>query len=213
MYLKDHLLMKVNRHLGVVWEKHYGNYYGDSSMTDNGAFIRQQDDGSFLLAGYFQVPGWYRDLALIEVDHNGACNWHASWEMVGNDFGQCVLPLTGGDLLVVGSANSRSPYAMEPGSGARPCAVRCRPQGPGAGEYRSRQFPGLGSVPAIIRGVLNLQSAIYNLQSEIALLDVSGRRILDLKPGANDVSRLAPGVYFVHAQGARAQATCRLVKE
>jgi len=30
-----------------------------------------------------------------------------------------------------------------------------------------------------------------------ALLDVSGRKVLDLRPGANDVSRLAPGVYFV----------------
>ena len=53
--------------------------------------------------------------------------------------------------------------------------------------------------PTILRGVLNLQSAIHNLQSEIALLDISGRKVLALKRGANDVSRLAPGVYFVHS--------------
>jgi hypothetical protein len=29
------------------------------------------------------------------------------------------------------------------------------------------------------------------------LLDISGRQVLDLKPGANDVRALAPGVYFV----------------
>jgi hypothetical protein len=29
------------------------------------------------------------------------------------------------------------------------------------------------------------------------LLDISGRKVLDLRPGENDVSRLAPGVYFV----------------
>jgi len=29
------------------------------------------------------------------------------------------------------------------------------------------------------------------------LLDISGRKVLDLKPGANDVRQLAPGVYFV----------------
>ncbi|MCX6841014.1 MAG: hypothetical protein NTX53_01840 [candidate division WOR-3 bacterium] len=51
----------------------------------------------------------------------------------------------------------------------------------------------------IVRGVLNLQSAIYNLQSEIALLDISGRKVLSLEPGPNDVSHLAPGVYFVRA--------------
>ena len=28
-------------------------------------------------------------------------------------------------------------------------------------------------------------------------MDVSGRRVLDLQPGANDVRALAPGVYFV----------------
>jgi hypothetical protein len=30
-----------------------------------------------------------------------------------------------------------------------------------------------------------------------ALLDISGRKVLDLKQGANDVSRLSPGAYFV----------------
>ena len=49
----------------------------------------------------------------------------------------------------------------------------------------------------VTRGVLNLQSALYNLQSEIALLDMAGRKVLDLVPGANDVNALAPGVYFV----------------
>jgi hypothetical protein len=61
--------------------------------------------------------------------------------------------------------------------------------------------------PTIIRGVLNLQSATCNLQSEIALLDISGRKVLDLKPGANDVGRLAPGVYFVHSTVVNRQST------
>jgi YVTN family beta-propeller protein len=32
-----------------------------------------------------------------------------------------------------------------------------------------------------------------------ALLDISGKKAMDLGPGANDVSGLAPGVYFVRA--------------
>ncbi|MBM3313948.1 T9SS type A sorting domain-containing protein [candidate division WOR-3 bacterium] len=54
--------------------------------------------------------------------------------------------------------------------------------------------------PTIVRGVLNLEA--YSRQHtayRAELLDVSGRRVLDLHPGANDVSRLAPGVYFVRA--------------
>jgi hypothetical protein len=55
------------------------------------------------------------------------------------------------------------------------------------------------SGPTVVRAVLNLQPAIDNLQSEIALLSVNGRRVLGLHPGANDVSKLNPGVYFVRS--------------
>jgi hypothetical protein len=34
-----------------------------------------------------------------------------------------------------------------------------------------------------------------------SLLDVSGREVLDLKVGANDLRALAPGVYFVRGEG------------
>jgi hypothetical protein len=33
-----------------------------------------------------------------------------------------------------------------------------------------------------------------------SLLDISGRKVLDLKSGANDVRALAPGVYFVREE-------------
>ena len=51
--------------------------------------------------------------------------------------------------------------------------------------------------PTIISDVLNLQSVIHNLKSEIALLDITGRKVTDLKPGVNDIRHLAPGVYFL----------------
>jgi hypothetical protein len=38
------------------------------------------------------------------------------------------------------------------------------------------------------------------------LLNVSGRKVLHLHPGANDVRALAPGVYFVRQAQAQAQA-------
>jgi len=53
----------------------------------------------------------------------------------------------------------------------------------------------------LVRGVLNLQSATCNLKSEIALLDASGRRVMSLHAGPNDVSSLAPGAYFVREDG------------
>ena len=41
------------------------------------------------------------------------------------------------------------------------------------------------------------------------LLDISGRKVLDLCPGPNDIRHLAPGVYFV--RGAQAQAVSKIV--
>jgi hypothetical protein len=50
----------------------------------------------------------------------------------------------------------------------------------------------------IVRGVLRLPDAVGGRRSAVsALLDISGRKLLDLHPGANDISRLAPGVYFM----------------
>jgi len=41
-----------------------------------------------------------------------------------------------------------------------------------------------------------------------ALLDISGRTVMDLSPGPNDVARLAPGVYFVRE---RSETVRRLI--
>jgi hypothetical protein len=49
-----------------------------------------------------------------------------------------------------------------------------------------------------VRGVLRLPEARgerREVRSE--LLDASGRKVMELVPGPNDVRRLAPGVYFL----------------
>lgn len=56
-------------------------------------------------------------------------------------------------------------------------------------------------MPAICRGVLELpQGTSHKPQATFSLLDAAGRRVLELNPGPNDVSRLAPGVYFVESE-------------
>ena len=49
----------------------------------------------------------------------------------------------------------------------------------------------------IVRGTLQLSPVALRSPSTADLLGISGRKVLDLHPGANDVRRLAPGVYFV----------------
>jgi len=55
----------------------------------------------------------------------------------------------------------------------------------------------------IIRGVLVLGAAGSRQHSayRAELLDVSGRKVMELHPGANDVSRLSSGVYFICSAG------------
>ena len=52
-------------------------------------------------------------------------------------------------------------------------------------------------MPTIARGVLVLPEALGRKPQTTSLLGISGRRVMELHSGANDVSRLSPGVYFV----------------
>jgi photosystem II stability/assembly factor-like uncharacterized protein len=48
----------------------------------------------------------------------------------------------------------------------------------------------------VVRGVLSLPRSLTSYPQPL-LLDITGRKSIDLHAGANDVSRLLPGVYFV----------------
>jgi len=62
-------------------------------------------------------------------------------------------------------------------------------------EKRSAAEP--QSAATIVRGVLHLGAG--SRQYSAYMLDISGRNVMTLHAGANDVSRLSPGVYFVHS--------------
>ncbi|MBM3323321.1 hypothetical protein FJY69_07580, partial [candidate division WOR-3 bacterium] len=79
----------------------------------------------------------------------------------------------------------------------------------GAGVEERRSTPDASRITpgaTIVRGVVVLPRDMTELPGNSdrvqrpALLDISGRVVLTLSPGPNDVSRLAPGVYFVHTQ-------------
>jgi len=82
-----------------------------------------------------------------------------------------------------------------------------RDSGAGIQQGDSRAAAGR-PLPTIVRGVLLLPEAVGDKRLAVGahLLDISGRKVLDLKPGTNDVRALAPGVYFVRTAQAQAQA-------
>ncbi len=60
-----------------------------------------------------------------------------------------------------------------------------------------RQPGGSRAQVTLARRVLAVAGTPGREAAAVALLDASGRSALELRPGPNDVSRLAPGVYFV----------------
>jgi len=67
---------------------------------------------------------------------------------------------------------------------------------PGVQELAPRLAAG-SRIATVVRGVLWMGDRGPETEDRGELLDISGRRVMDLKPGANDVRALSPGVYFV----------------
>jgi hypothetical protein len=69
-------------------------------------------------------------------------------------------------------------------------------EGGGHGIGRARVIDGA----SILRGVLRIPESI-DPNARFALLDISGRKVMELRQGSNDVSRFGAGVYFVRGPG------------
>jgi YVTN family beta-propeller protein len=79
--------------------------------------------------------------------------------------------------------------------------------------------PGRRLIPTVVRGVLVLPREMTELAGNSdrvprpTLLDVSGRSVMDLRPGLNDVHALAPGVYFVREQPQAASSRPQAIRK
>jgi len=85
--------------------------------------------------------------------------------------------------------------------------------GGGVEESSKPQAPSVKPGLTVVRGVLVLGAvdSRQNTGYRAELLDAAGRKAADLHPGANDVSRLGPGVYFIHDAQAQAQAVRKVI--
>ncbi len=84
---------------------------------------------------------------------------------------------------------------------------------PGVQQTMNDERRGMNGQATVVRGVLFLPelgtrsgSPDNPILSSASLLDAAGRTTMGLKPGANDVSRLAPGVYFVRSEASAISA-------
>ncbi len=157
--------------------------------------MRTLPDRGFLLGGTDDArdgEGW-----LVQTDSLGNLVWQGAWGDITRqnwDHITCAQPTKDGGCIAFGCSYTYATPSFD--AWMLKIDSLCLT---GVAETMNDERETMNAGPTIVRGVLNLQSAIYNLQSEIALLDISGRKVLDLRCGPNDVSRLAPGVYFVQA--------------
>jgi hypothetical protein len=56
-----------------------------------------------------------------------------------------------------------------------------------------------------------IAASVTGRETSAVLLDAVGHKMLDLKPGPNDVSHLSSGVYFVASSGERSAVSVRKV--
>ncbi len=69
---------------------------------------------------------------------------------------------------------------------------------PGVEETSNAEVQTTNRGPTVLRGILHLPLPLgVERRASSVLLDVSGRKVMDLHPGANDVRAMAPGVYFI----------------
>jgi hypothetical protein len=105
-----------------------------------------------------------------------------------------------GDSLAIGFEQDSIAGFNSGGTGAISRNPICVWRGTGIGAVSESRPSSLTPRPlltaTIISGVLFVPRSLDPSISR-SLLDISGREVLSLRPGANDVSALSPGVYFV----------------
>jgi len=197
----DFLTVKYRRDGSLAWAARYSGPYYHDVPYDIGADRR----GGAYVVGRTAITSSNDDCIIVAYDSLGSVAWSRTYAGSSgqDDMFYRVAVGPSGDPCAVG-------WVWNESTGTDVVAAKYR----GASGVVERQVnPGRSAAPAsIVTGVLNLpglgtRSGLSDnpVMSRAALLDAIGRSVMTLKPGPNDVSRLAPGVYFVREEGSRVQ--------
>ena len=192
-------LIKINACGDTLWARTYGG-----RNNDGGFSVQQTSDTGYIVAGEAYSSGRGFDVCLIKTGAAGDTLWTRNYGGADDDYGYSVQQTSDAGYIVAGrTASFGNQYQVHliktDANGS--IGVEEAPNG----ELRTT------NVPTIDRGVLMIGDRGQKTGDRAELLDISGRKVMDLKPGANDVRALAPGVYFVREAQAQAQAIRKVV--
>ncbi len=183
----DGWLVRLDSVGDTLWTRSFAGVYGSGGTF---ASVRLLADGGFLMGGTDNAndgEGW-----IVQTDSLGNLVWQDAWgDIVSRNWDHitCAQPTPDGGCIGFGCSYTyatpsfdawmlRIDSVVNVGVGETPGAPRVEP----------------GAGPTVVRGVL------YGRRLPAAsgvLLDATGRRLMEIRPGPNDIGHLASGVYFV----------------
>ncbi len=199
----DAWLIRTDENGDSLWSRLYGG-----ELNDGGYSVHQTLDGGFIVAGTTGslAPADSNDLWLVRTSSTGELLWQGAYGGRRAEEGFCVTQTRDSGYVATGWTASFG------AGGADVYVVKVKEPPVGVAEqptaYASRPAPNA----TIVRGVLSLpQASGVKRGASSVLLDISGCKVLDLVHGTNDVSQLAPGVYFVREEPQAASPELRAV--
>jgi hypothetical protein len=183
--LADFYLVRINPSGDTLWTRTYG---GDSS--DLGHSVELTEDGGFIMAGQtssFGAGNW--DAWLVKTDSLGDTLWTQTVGDTGDDRCYSVQKTSDRGYIVAGSTGSTGAGGFDAWLVKTDSAGGVAVAEPEAPQTRA------SGATRFARGILTLSTG--SGRQPTALLDASGRLVMSLHTGPNDVRHLPSGVYFV----------------
>jgi len=199
----DMWLIKTDAQGETLWTRTYGG-----SGYDDAYSLQPTPDRGYIVAGATSSFGHGSDDAyLVRTNASGDTLWTRTYGGASNDRADCVGLTSDGGFVLAGFTSSFGDgnqfFIVKTDREGRSAVEEVRPSG--------TRRPNIG--PTIVRGVLTLrESQVASHKSQVDLLDISGRRVMSLLPGPNDVRRLAPGICFVRQMSGVERAAPAVVK-
>jgi len=197
---RDGWLVRLAPNGDTLWTRTFAGVHGQGGTF---ASVRLLPDGGFLMGGTDDAlngEGW-----VVQTDSLGNLVWQDAWGDITKENWDHITyaePTRDGGCIAFGCSYTYATPSFD--AWMLKIDSLCRI---GVEETPDTGVRIANPLPTVARGVLLLPELVTrsnlpernSVLSRAVLLDAAGRKVMELAPGANDVSRLAPGVYFVHS--------------
>jgi len=192
---RDGWLVRLAPNGDTLWTRVFAGVHGQGGVFSS---VRVLPDHGFLMGGTDDAlhgEGW-----VVQTDSLGNMVWQGAWGDISSqnwDHITCAQPTEDGGCIAFGSSYTYATPSFD--AWMLKIDSLCIT---GVEETPSADVRTPNCWPTIVRGVLFLDGDCPRTGTvpKAALLDITGRAVMALHPGPNDVRHLSPGVYFVYSE-------------